>query len=140
MHAESRNCIFCRNEMMCWKCLRNDDIFYNWVNCACCCGIALRSLVMVYSHSYSDRITQLIYSISFFPVFFCWWWNWLVYLCWAAIGACCSAGWLIMLCYVCSLAQLGPRRIHTIRTRGGNKKYRALRLDVGNFSWGSEGL
>ncbi|KAL4676353.1 hypothetical protein H8959_010498 [Pygathrix nigripes] len=24
------------------------------------------------------------------------------------------------------------------RVRGGNKKYRALRLDVGNFSWGSE--
>lgn len=25
-----------------------------------------------------------------------------------------------------------------MRTRGGNKKYRALRLDAGNFSWGSE--
>lgn len=25
-----------------------------------------------------------------------------------------------------------------MRVRGGNKKYRALRLDVGNFSWGSE--
>lgn len=25
-----------------------------------------------------------------------------------------------------------------VRTRGGNKKYRALRLDTGNFSWGSE--
>nr|QBH73373.1 40S ribosomal protein S8 [Carausius morosus] len=35
--------------------------------------------------------------------------------------------------------KLGPRRIHTVRTRGGNKKYRALRLDQGNFSWGSEG-
>uniref|UniRef100_A0A4D5R965 40S ribosomal protein S8 n=1 Tax=Scolopendra viridis TaxID=118503 RepID=A0A4D5R965_SCOVI len=34
--------------------------------------------------------------------------------------------------------RLGPRRIHTVRTRGGNKKYRALRLDQGNFSWGSE--
>uniref|UniRef100_A0A8C0WAA0 40S ribosomal protein S8 n=1 Tax=Castor canadensis TaxID=51338 RepID=A0A8C0WAA0_CASCN len=34
--------------------------------------------------------------------------------------------------------QIGPRRIHTVRVRGGNKKYRALRLDVGNFSWGSE--
>ncbi|KAK2106631.1 40S ribosomal protein, partial [Saguinus oedipus] len=33
---------------------------------------------------------------------------------------------------------IGPRRIHTVRVRGGNKKYRALRLDVGNFSWGSE--
>ena len=38
-----------------------------------------------------------------------------------------------------SVLQLGPRRIHTVRTRGGNKKYRALRLDTGNFSWGSEG-
>ena len=35
--------------------------------------------------------------------------------------------------------QIGGRRIHTVRTRGGNKKYRALRLDSGNFSWGSEG-
>ncbi|RZF36636.1 hypothetical protein LSTR_LSTR007339 [Laodelphax striatellus] len=35
--------------------------------------------------------------------------------------------------------KLGARRIHTVRTRGGNKKYRALRLDQGNFSWGSEG-
>jgi len=34
--------------------------------------------------------------------------------------------------------KLGPKRIHTVRTRGGNKKYRALRLDQGNFSWGSE--
>merc|ERR1711956_206426 len=36
--------------------------------------------------------------------------------------------------------KLGPQRIHTVRTRGGNKKYRALRLDTGNFAWGSEGL
>jgi small subunit ribosomal protein S8e len=34
---------------------------------------------------------------------------------------------------------LGPRRIHYVRTRGGNLKYRALRLDTGNFAWGSEG-
>lgn len=27
-----------------------------------------------------------------------------------------------------------------MRTRGGNTKYRALRLDSGNFSWGSEGI
>merc|ERR1712059_133719 len=26
------------------------------------------------------------------------------------------------------------------RVRGGNKKYRALRLDTGNFSWGSEAI
>uniref|UniRef100_A0A8C2WM14 40S ribosomal protein S8 n=1 Tax=Cyclopterus lumpus TaxID=8103 RepID=A0A8C2WM14_CYCLU len=37
-----------------------------------------------------------------------------------------------------SNTKIGPRRIHTVRVRGGNKKYRALRLDVGNFSWGSE--
>jgi small subunit ribosomal protein S8e len=36
--------------------------------------------------------------------------------------------------------KLGSKRIHTVRTRGGNKKYRALRLDIGNFSWGSEGI
>ncbi|KAK2153009.1 hypothetical protein LSH36_311g03067 [Paralvinella palmiformis] len=36
--------------------------------------------------------------------------------------------------------KLMPRRIHTVRTRGGNKKYRALRLDGGNFSWGSEAI
>merc|ERR1711962_211270 len=34
----------------------------------------------------------------------------------------------------------GPQRIHTVRVRGGNKKYRALRLDSGNFSWGSESI
>ena len=36
--------------------------------------------------------------------------------------------------------QLGPQRVHTVRTMGGNTKYRALRLDHGNFSWGSEGM
>ncbi|KLU81643.1 40S ribosomal protein S8 [Magnaporthiopsis poae ATCC 64411] len=35
--------------------------------------------------------------------------------------------------------RIGPKRIHTVRVRGGNTKYRALRLDSGNFSWGSEG-
>ncbi|KAJ8322068.1 hypothetical protein KUTeg_000539 [Tegillarca granosa] len=39
-----------------------------------------------------------------------------------------------------SNTKLGPRRIHTVRTMGGNKKYRALRLDTGNFSWGSEAI
>ncbi|XP_002738428.1 small ribosomal subunit protein eS8-like [Saccoglossus kowalevskii] len=34
--------------------------------------------------------------------------------------------------------KLGPRRIHLVRARGGNMKYRALRVDQGNFSWGSE--
>jgi len=36
--------------------------------------------------------------------------------------------------------RIGPKRIHLIRTRGGNTKYRGLRLDSGNFSWGSEGI
>merc|ERR1712141_6835 len=39
-----------------------------------------------------------------------------------------------------SNTKLGPQRIHTIRTMGGNKKYRALRQDHGNFSWGSEAV
>ncbi|GFZ50998.1 40S ribosomal protein S8-A [Saitozyma sp. JCM 24511] len=30
------------------------------------------------------------------------------------------------------------KRIHEVRTRGGNTKYRAIRLDTGNFAWGSE--
>ncbi len=34
--------------------------------------------------------------------------------------------------------KLGPKRIHSVRVRGGNLKYRALRLDSGNFAWGSE--
>lgn len=36
------------------------------------------------------------------------------------------------------LFQLGSQRIHLVRSRGGNTKFRALRLDTGNFSWGSE--
>nr|ABM55665.1 putative ribosomal protein S8e [Maconellicoccus hirsutus] len=36
--------------------------------------------------------------------------------------------------------KLGAQRIHSVRTRGGNKKFRALRLDQGNFAWGSEGI
>merc|ERR1712121_395529 len=39
-----------------------------------------------------------------------------------------------------AMTKLGPKRIHTVRTMGGNKKYRALRLDHGNFSWGSESV
>ncbi|KAJ4483274.1 ribosomal protein S8e/ribosomal biogenesis NSA2 [Lentinula aciculospora] len=34
--------------------------------------------------------------------------------------------------------KLGVKRVHTVRVRGGNLKYRALRLDSGNFAWGSE--
>merc|ERR1719497_206332 len=36
------------------------------------------------------------------------------------------------------MTKIGEKRIHTVRCRGGNKKFRALRLDSGNFSWGSE--
>nr|QWE91155.1 40S ribosomal protein S8 [Placidida sp.] len=34
--------------------------------------------------------------------------------------------------------RLGDKRVRAVRCRGGNLKYRALRLDSGNFSWGSE--
>merc|ERR1712113_632917 len=34
--------------------------------------------------------------------------------------------------------KLGPKRTHIVRCRGGNLKYRAMRLDTGNFSWGTE--
>jgi len=37
-----------------------------------------------------------------------------------------------------ALTKLGPKRIHTVRTRGGNEKFRALRLESGNFAWASE--
>merc|ERR1711904_155842 len=33
--------------------------------------------------------------------------------------------------------KIGHKRIRTVRTRGGNTKYRALRLDTGNFAWAS---
>jgi len=39
-----------------------------------------------------------------------------------------------------SMTKLGAKRIHVVRTRGGNKKYRALRLEAGNFSWSSESV
>ena len=32
----------------------------------------------------------------------------------------------------------GDKRVRVVRARGGNLKYRALRLETGNFSWGSE--
>ncbi|KAK1772341.1 ribosomal protein S8e/ribosomal biogenesis NSA2 [Phialemonium atrogriseum] len=35
--------------------------------------------------------------------------------------------------------RIGAKRIHVVRTRGGNHKYRALRLEAGNFAWPSEG-
>jgi len=37
-----------------------------------------------------------------------------------------------------AMTKIGESRIHTVRARGGNLKFRALRLDSGNFSWGTE--
>ncbi|WJX81600.1 40S ribosomal protein [Trifolium repens] len=34
----------------------------------------------------------------------------------------------------------GNKTVRRIRVRGGNVKWRALRLDTGNFSWGSEAV
>ncbi|KAI5855886.1 ribosomal protein S8e/ribosomal biogenesis NSA2 [Tricharina praecox] len=39
-----------------------------------------------------------------------------------------------------AVTRIGPKRVHIVRTRGGNRKFRGLRLDSGNFSWGSEGI
>ena len=38
------------------------------------------------------------------------------------------------------MTKLGAKRVRTVRGRGNNTKHRALRLDSGNFSWGSEAL
>merc|ERR1711879_1070055 len=39
-----------------------------------------------------------------------------------------------------SNTKIAPKRVHMVRTMGGNKKFRALRLDHGNFGWASEGI
>jgi len=39
-----------------------------------------------------------------------------------------------------ALTKLGAKRIHLVRGRGANIKHRALRLDNGNFSWGTESV
>lgn len=36
--------------------------------------------------------------------------------------------------------KLGTKKVSIVRARGGNLKFRALRLDTGNFSWGSEAI
>merc|ERR1711979_107474 len=38
------------------------------------------------------------------------------------------------------MTKLMATRVHHVRTRVGNTKFRALRLDTGNFSWGSEAV
>ena len=37
-----------------------------------------------------------------------------------------------------AMTKLGPKRIHTVRVRGGAIKHRAMRLDTGTFSWASQ--
>ena len=39
-----------------------------------------------------------------------------------------------------SQTKLGPKRVRAIRARGGNMKFRALKIDAGTFSWGSEAI
>ena len=39
---------------------------------------------------------------------------------------------------VAAMTKIGNRRTIVVRGRGGNNKHRALKLDHGNFSWGSE--
>jgi small subunit ribosomal protein S8e len=39
-----------------------------------------------------------------------------------------------------AMTKLGGKRVRPVRCRGGNYKYRALRIDIGNFAWGSESL
>jgi len=38
------------------------------------------------------------------------------------------------------VSDVKEQRIHTVRTMGGNRKFRALRLSQGNFGWASEGV
>merc|ERR1712113_1198581 len=37
-----------------------------------------------------------------------------------------------------ALCKVGAKRVRVVRCRGGNSKFRALRLDSGNFAWGTE--
>eukprot|EP00341_Mesodinium_pulex_P009859 CAMPEP_0116942982 /NCGR_PEP_ID=MMETSP0467-20121206/34913_1 /TAXON_ID=283647 /ORGANISM="Mesodinium pulex, Strain SPMC105" /LENGTH=203 /DNA_ID=CAMNT_0004626071 /DNA_START=23 /DNA_END=634 /DNA_ORIENTATION=- len=37
-----------------------------------------------------------------------------------------------------AMTKIGAKRVRPVRCRGGNMKFRALRLDSGNFSWGTE--
>eukprot|EP00392_Amoebophrya_sp_AT5.2_P012943 g13050.t1 len=37
-----------------------------------------------------------------------------------------------------AMTRLGHKRVRVVRCRGANKKFRALRLDSGNYAWGSE--
>jgi ribosomal protein eS8 len=37
-----------------------------------------------------------------------------------------------------AMTKLGAKRVHPVRCRGGNLKFRGIRLETGNYSWGSE--
>ncbi|VEL30132.1 unnamed protein product [Protopolystoma xenopodis] len=39
-----------------------------------------------------------------------------------------------------AMTKIGPKRIRKLRVRGGNLKFRAMRLDQGNFSWPSQAI
>jgi len=39
-----------------------------------------------------------------------------------------------------AMTKLGPSRIRPVRCRGGNLKWRALKVDQGVFAWASENL
>lgn len=39
-----------------------------------------------------------------------------------------------------AMTRLGAKAVHSVRVRGGTRKFRALRLDSGSFSWGSEAV
>jgi small subunit ribosomal protein S8e len=39
-----------------------------------------------------------------------------------------------------TMTKLGAKRVRPLRCRGGNYKHKALRLDNGNYSWGSESV
>jgi len=38
------------------------------------------------------------------------------------------------------MTKMGAKRIHIVRGRGGNLKYRAMRLESGSFAWAGEGI
>merc|ERR1719384_2761996 len=37
-----------------------------------------------------------------------------------------------------AMTKIGEKKVATVRCRGGNLKFRALRLDAGNFAWSTE--
>merc|ERR1719162_2179461 len=39
-----------------------------------------------------------------------------------------------------TMTKLGPKKVTDVRSRGGNQKHRALRIDHGCFAWGSESV